>query len=106
MVAVGKDAVVIKLVDGTIMKITTRTFIRSHEPFDIPVLDSGERVSDGRSVKYFIQPEAFPPTREDFVTFLKTLARQGFRMTDPGIDQIGIYQGQIFLLDPYAVDRT
>ncbi|MBS1999168.1 MAG: hypothetical protein JSS86_22735, partial [Cyanobacteria bacterium SZAS LIN-2] len=106
VVASGGDALVLRLADGNIMKLTTRTSSRPQEPFDMPVLSSGVREVDGRAVKYFIQPEAKPATMSDLADFLKVLTHHGYRMTDPGIAQIGIYEGQIKLLDPYAVDRN
>lgn len=102
----SSDSLVLKLADGTMMKLTTRNYSRPEQPFDIPVLASGVQEVDGRAVKYFIQPEAQPATRADLADFLKTLTSHGFRMIDPGVKQIGIYHGRVKLLDPYAVDAV
>lgn len=106
VVATGRDAVVLKLEDGNILKITTRTTTRAEEPFDMPVLSSGYKSVDGRQVKYTIQPEAQPATRTHLGEFLQTLTRHGYRMTDPGISQIGLHDGLVKLLDPYAVTKN
>ncbi len=106
VVATGRDAVVLKLEDGNILKITTRTSTRAEEPFDMPVLSSGYKSVDGRQVKYTIQPEAQPATRTHLGEFLQTLTRHGYRMTDPGISQIGLHDGLVKLLDPYAVTKN
>lgn len=106
VVAAGRDAVVLKLDDGNILKITTRTTTRPEEPFDMPVLSTGYKSVDGRQVKYTIQPEAQPATRTHLGEFLQTLTRHGYRMTDPGISQIGLHEGLVKLLDPYAVTKN
>ncbi len=106
VLAAGRDAVVLKLADGNILKITTRTTTRAEEPFDMPVLLSGHKVVDGRQVKFTVQPEAQPATRAHLGEFLQTLTRHGYRMTDPGISQIGLHDGLVKLLDPYAVTKN
>ncbi len=106
VVATGRDAVVLKLADGNILKITTRTTTRAEEPFDMPVLSSGIKAVDGRQVRYSVQPEAGPATRTHLGEFLKTLTSHGYRMTDPGISQIGLHEGTVKLLDPYAVSKN
>ncbi len=95
----------LKLQNGNILKISSRTITRALEPFDLPVLTSGTTQADGRTVYYVIQPEAEPATLNDLAIFLCILTDHGFRMTDPGISQIGIYQGQVKLLDPFAVTK-
>lgn len=106
VVATGSDSVVLKLHDGSILKISSRTVTRALEPFDLPVLSSGATQADGRTIYYVIQPEAEPATLSDFAMFLRILTDHGFRMIDPGISQIGVYQGQVKLLDPFAVTRN
>lgn len=105
VVATGSDSIVLKLQDGNILKISSRTLARELESFDMPVLTSGIRQAEGRTVYYVIQPEAGPAALSDFAMFLRILTDHGFRMIDPGISQIGIYQGQVKLLDPFAVAR-
>lgn len=105
VVATGSDSVVLKLQDGNILKISSRTINRALEPFDLPVFTSGNMQADGITIYYVIQPEAEPARLSDFAIFLRILTDHGFRMTDPGISQIGIYQGQVKLLDPFAVAK-
>mgnify|MGYP007040074879 CR=1 FL=1 len=105
VVAAGSDSVVLKLQDGNILKISSRTLTRALEPFDLPVLNSGTTQAEGSTIYYVIQPKAEPATLSDFAMFLRILTDHGFRMTDPGIAQIGICQGQVKLLDPFAVAK-
>ncbi len=44
-------------------------------------------------------------SRTILAMFLRILTDHGFRMIDRGISQIGIYQGQVKLLDPFAVAK-
>jgi len=44
-------------------------------------------------------------SRNILAIFLRILTDHGFRMTDPGISQIGACQGQVKLLDPFAVAK-
>jgi hypothetical protein len=105
VVATGSDSVVLKLQDGNILKISSHTITRELEPFDLPMLTSGTMQAEGRTIYYVIQPEAEPAALSDFAMFLRILTDHGFRMTDPGISQIGIYQGQVKLLDSFAVTK-
>jgi len=106
VVAIGSDSVVLKLQDGNILKISSHALTRALEPFDLPVLSSGTVQADGITIYYVIQPEAEPATFRDLAMFLRILTDHGFRMIDRGISQIGIYQGQVKLLDPFAVARN
>lgn len=106
VVATGSDAVVLKLQDGNILKVGSRANTREPESFDMPVLKSGTLEAEGRTVRYVVQPEAQPAKASDLGTFLATISGKGFRMTDPGISQIGLYEGQVKLLDPFAVTRN
>ena len=103
VVATGSDSVVLKLEDGNILKISSRIVTRAFEPVDLRLLTAGIMRGDGRNIYYVIQPEAKPATLGDLSIFLRILADHGYRMTDPGISQIGIYKGQVRLLDPFAV---
>ena len=54
VVATGSDSVVLKLQDGNILKISSRTVTRALEPFDLPVLTSGTMQADGRTIYYAV----------------------------------------------------
>jgi predicted NAD-dependent protein-ADP-ribosyltransferase YbiA (DUF1768 family) len=103
VVTTGSDHVVLRLADGNLLKITPREANRPREDFDMPVVEEGTRQADGRSVRYVVTPEAQPASHADLLPFLQQLAAQGFRMTDPGVQQLGKYNGETKLLDPFAV---
>ena len=104
----GSDSMVFRAADGNVLKLTTRQL----EPemgkrrFDLPILESGVRQSGPYAATWFVQPEADSPIgREDFLSFLKQLRSEGYQMHQPGGDQLGYWNGQARLLDPFAVRR-
>lgn len=106
VIAIGSDSLVIRLGDSNVLKLTTRTTMRVLEPFDLPVIDAGFKNVDNRRVSYVVQPFAEPATLDDFAQFLKTLTTYGYSMSDPGIAQIGVYKGEVKLLDQFAVVKN
>lgn len=103
VVTAGSDHVVLKLADGNLLKITPRTLERERADFDMPVIKEGSKTADGRIVNFVVTPEAQPADASDLLPFLQELAGKGYKMTDPGVAQIGKYEGRTRLLDPFAV---
>jgi hypothetical protein len=60
----------------------------------------------GRDIQFFIQPKAQSPVPDAEVTkFMATAREHGYRFTDPKASNLGIYEGKVYLLDPWAVER-
>lgn len=105
----GGDSVALELVDGTVLKITNRLLnnVAGTRWFDLPILERGTRdAGGGLHLHYFVQPKAITPVSEAQATQFKAgLAADGYRLFDGGQNQLGIYEGQVKLLDPFAVTK-
>ncbi len=127
----GADSVTFELTDGNVLKVTgNRTFRDDFgkRPFDLPILQQGiqrfpaAKVSRGRKHRrryvrspqacvehgllYFIQPRVETPvSKEQMAEFWNRVNASGYRFTDPAPNNLGIYQGQVMLIDPWAVSR-
>lgn len=103
----GSDSIALKLEDGNVLKITTRDLPADlgQRPFDLPVLERGAKpVGVGDiSVNYFVQPFADKPKPGHLQTVGDTISKSGYHFTEPFLNQIGVYKGQAYLLDPFAV---
>lgn len=105
----GSDTVNLRLDGGGVLKIGTRPLPPEvgQRSFDMPVLDRGSlQTPQGHAVFYYVQPEATPLPYEGYAAFLKRLAENGYRFVDPGLHQIGVYDGESRLLDPWSVERA
>jgi predicted NAD-dependent protein-ADP-ribosyltransferase YbiA (DUF1768 family) len=103
---VGGDSVVVRLEDGNILKLTQRTDLPQSRSFDLPVLDKGTVIADQITINWFVQPEAkVPIAAGDFMPFLQRIRQEGYRMTDPSDANLGYYNGETKLVDPFAVTR-
>lgn len=105
----GGDSVALELVDGNVLKITNRRLdnVVGTRWFDLPMLEKGTRdAGGGLNLHYFVQPKAITPVPEAMVTQFKAdLAASGYRITDGGSNQLGLYEGKVKLLDPFAVTK-
>ncbi len=103
----GSDSIALKLEDGNVLKITTRDLPADlgSRPFDLPVLERGSKpVGIGDiSVNYFIQPFASKPKQGHLGMVADTISKSGYNFVEPFISQVGVYKGQAYLLDPFAV---
>jgi len=105
----GADSVLLHLQDGNVLKITTRTL----EPnfgqrwFDLPILETGSRMVDGKQVNYFVQPFAREAKPAQVEQFLKDLESSGHYMRDYNPLNVGWYlpENRPTLVDPWSVER-
>ena len=90
------------------MKLTTRELGPSFggREFDMPILERGSRTVDGRTVNYYVQPCAAKANPADLAAFVQRLRGSGWHFNEPFPNQLGRYDGQVFLLDPWAVTET
>lgn len=103
-VTTGSDSVVMKLADGNILKLTKEGELPPARSFDMPVLERGTALADQVRVNWFIQPEAKAPVAQaDLMPFLQRIRQEGYRMIDPSLSNLGYYNGEVKLLDPWAV---
>jgi predicted NAD-dependent protein-ADP-ribosyltransferase YbiA (DUF1768 family) len=104
----GANTVRIELADGNVLKLTSAALTpeMGNRPFDLPIIGRGEITGGRYPVSYFSQPKALPVTEENYRLFRAQLQADGYVFTDPGLQQVGYYQGKILLLDPFAVART
>jgi hypothetical protein len=100
----GHRSVVMRLVDGTILKVTGQPDLPRLRPCDIPRLAEGTATGQNCVINWFVQPAAETPIRrEDFMPFLRRIGDDGYRMIDPGYHNLGYYQSSTVLIDPFAV---
>lgn len=105
-VASGSDSVVLRLENGSILKLSKQKTIPDPRPWAIPIIDQGIVQGHGHSMLWFIQPAGTPPVAEaDFVAFLRRLRADGYRMVDPSLFNLAYYKGEVKLIDPFAVIR-
>ena len=131
VIAIGGDSVALELADGNVLKITNKTGFRADEgqrPFDLPVLQTGwvrkpeppqrghrQGASRGRHPKatpapqnpgifFYVQPMVQTPvSREQLKSFYEHVESFGYEMNDAHCDNLGISQGRVVLIDPFAV---
>ena len=105
----ASHAVILELQGGNLLNITNRWRLQEEmgsRPFDAPMLDRGCLTQPReRDVTFFIHPPVeIPVTREQHADFQLLLKRLGYRQRLFGnIEDLGIYEGQVVLLDPWAV---
>jgi hypothetical protein len=102
----GKDAVVIELVDNTVLKIlkTPLSPGSGTREFDLPILKHGT-VAGGR-FEYITQPKV-PIVQDKAVAneFAQQVRLKGFNFWDREPSQLGIYKGKVKLVDYDAVAK-
>ena len=103
----GSDTVSLLLDNGTVLKVGTRELPASagQRAFDAPILESGVKMVNGYPVRYYVQPYAEPATDEQLSGFLRSLRGTAYYMSEPFVDQLGVINGQVKLLDPWAVEN-
>ena len=109
IVNAGADSIVMEAADRSLLKVTGRALTdrMGTRPFDLHIMERGV-VDTGITgpVYWFTQPRAQTPvTYKQFMEFKGELAKRGFVMSDAGEHQLGIYNGQVKLLDPFAVHK-
>jgi hypothetical protein len=107
IVAVGGESLVFRLANGNILHITSLILTPElgSRFFDLPMLTRGVIPTPGDvNVFYFVQPEALTPVSEcEMLAFAREIEKSGWLFADPNQHQLGFYQGEIKLLDPFAV---
>lgn len=105
----GRDSIAIRLQTGNILKIGRRELPAGagSRPFDMPILERGRRYTrDGLAVLYYVQPEAITPVQEEELwPFMDRLHGHGYYFADCGERQLGYFNGEVKLLDPFAVTK-
>jgi hypothetical protein len=109
LIAAGADSLVFSLENGNILHVTARMLAPSYGArfFDLPMIERGEiEQPDGIKIFYFIQPKALTPVSERaWRDFKRWIAAEGWLMADSGPHQLGFHDGDVKLLDPFAVQR-
>jgi hypothetical protein len=109
ILSTGVNTVNVELEDGNILKIGTRELRpdAGAREFDMPILQQGIRTTtDGLKVRFYIQPQAQPFPPEVYKTFLNQIYQLGYNFLDPGERQVGFYNGEPRLLDPWSVVKN
>jgi hypothetical protein len=102
----GKDAVVIELVDNTVLKVMQKPLAAGlgTREFDLPILRQGT-VGGGR-YQFIVQPKVeIVQDRATANQFADQLKGKGFNFWDRDPTQLGIYKGQVKLVDYDAVAK-
>lgn len=102
----GSDSMAFRLENGDVLKITGNRQLTpemGNRSFDLPILEQGTKQVGDAQVTYFVQPHAEPANHADVMSFFGQLQGQGYAWRDPGAGQIGRWNGQIKLIDPFAV---
>lgn len=104
----GTDSVVLRMQDGSVLKITTRELPADlgQRVFDLPVLEQGSRTVGGRQVNYFVQPFAEKAKAADLHAIGESVKASGYYFDEPFLNQVGRYNGRPWLLDPFAVTKS
>jgi predicted NAD-dependent protein-ADP-ribosyltransferase YbiA (DUF1768 family) len=105
-IGAGSDSMAFRLENGNVLKVTGNRTLQpdmGSRPFDLPILEQGVKQVGKAEVRYFVQPHAEPATASDVPAFFAELNRRGYHWEDPGASQIGKLNGQVKLLDPFAV---
>jgi hypothetical protein len=110
VIAVGGDSIVFRLNDGRVLHICNKILTPELGTrfFDLPMLERGSFDSTGGiQIYYFVQPLARTPVSEramrDFRDMIRT---HGWTLSDSSQYQLGLFEGETKLLDPFAVERT
>jgi hypothetical protein len=106
-VGIGRNSVVMELEDGDILKISARVLTdkMGTRPFEVPILERCV-VDVGYHLKvyWFVQPRAQTPvTWSQYKLFRSDLEKNKYFLELGGDRQLGLHEGQVKLLDPYAV---
>ncbi|MFO0916509.1 MAG: hypothetical protein U0795_26370 [Pirellulales bacterium] len=105
LLGVGAESVALRLVDINVLKLTMNLTLPDPNPFSLPVVDWGYVRVDGNERLWFIQPFVTTPIEErDFAPFLAALRGASLRMTDPSTHNLGYYEGEVKILDPWSVE--
>lgn len=107
LIGAGHDSLALRLEDGNVLKISSRvpSPLMGKRHFDMPILSSGSFSLDGHQINYMVQPFGAPVSEIQFRSFYDTLARAGYRFIDGRPNQLGLYNGEVRLLDYWAVQR-
>jgi hypothetical protein len=109
LMAAGGDSIVFKLDDGHVLHITNKILTPElgSRFFDLPMIERGAvDSSGGHQVHYFVQPEAETPVSERAMRdFQRWIEGHGWMLSDRSQGQLGIFEGETKLLDPFAVER-
>ena len=109
VIAIGGDSIVFKLDDGRVLHVTNKILTPELGTrfFDLPVIERGAIESmGGQQVHYFVQPEAKTPVSERAMRdFQRRIETHGWMLSDRSQHQLGIFDGETKLLDPFAVER-
>ncbi|MDD3012655.1 MAG: hypothetical protein PHC34_03020 [Candidatus Gastranaerophilales bacterium] len=106
----GAFNTVIELTNDQILKLSeSPNFPKKAESFELPILDSGIIEVENSwgsliNVYYYIQPKALNSdetniTREMVESMTKKMKAEGFEPQDMRAEQLGIYNGETYLLD-------
>lgn len=109
LVKSGADSLVFEQANGNIVKLSTRLLGQQmgNRPFDLPMVERGiVDAGGGLMLQYVIHPKALTPvTTAQLRLFKAELRKQGYELVDSGEHQLGVYNGAVKLLDPYAAQK-
>ncbi len=131
VIRVGGDSIALELADGNVLKVTNKASLPhdfGKRPFDLQPIQSGWAESlrpprhalkglKTRSMQtrrtiltdrifYYVQPPVETPvTKLQLFAFCDQVRSLGYRMTDIDAGNLGIHQGNVVLIDLFAVQR-
>lgn len=107
--AIGGDSIVFKLDNGHVLHVTNKMLTPElgTRYFDLPIIERGAVDSPGgQQVHYFVQPEAVTPVSERAMRdFQRAIEADGWMLSDRSQHQLGVFESETKLLDPFAVER-
>ena len=131
VIRVGGDSIALELADGNVLKVTNKERLPhdfGKRPFDLQPIQSGWAESPQptrhalkglktRSMQtrrtiltdrifYYVQPPVETPvTKLHLFAFCDHVRSLGYQMTDMRVENLGIHQGNVVLIDLFAVKR-
>ena len=110
LIAIGSDSIVFKLDDERVLHVCNKILTPELGTrfFDLPMIERGYFASSGGiQIHYFVQPFAQTPVSERAMwSFSDMLSKRGWTLSDCTQHQLGLFQGETKLLDPFAAERT
>jgi hypothetical protein len=108
LLAVGAHSLIFEMPGNLVLKITNRSF-SGWRPLQcmLHVIEHGKLdAGDGLEVHWYTQPKAaLSVTEAQVVEFRAELARQAVTLADAREHQLGVYNGAVKALDPFAVRK-
>ena len=109
LIAIGGDSIVFKLENKLVLHVCNKILTPELGTrfFDLAMIERGYFDSiGGIQIHYFVQPFAQTPVSERAMwNFRDMLSTHGWTLSDCTQHQLGVFQGETKLLDPFAAER-